>query len=226
MVELISLHVPKCAGTSLRTALQAAYGADAVYLDYADRPIDPAAPMNLDPDGFVAGFRRHGYPFLEGKRVVHGHFHAGKYAHLQARRRATFLRHPVDRLISHFEFWRTLPPHGHALHQYVLDSGIDVIRFARLPMMRFFYSRAFFGGVDMHAFDLIGSVEGMDRDVRALADLIGHPLLVAVENAGMRGQPSPPPSVLPGDGALRDILAGILGDDIAFYERWAGWRRG
>lgn len=222
MIELISVHVPKCAGTSLRSALQAAYGPDAVHLDYADRPIDPASPMNLDPEGFFETFRRDGYPFLEGKRAVHGHFHVGKYAYLPARRRVTFLRHPVDRLVSHYEFWRSLPPHGHALHQYVLDSGIDVIGFAQLPMMRFFYSRAFFGGVDMNAFDLIGSVECMDRDVGVLADLIGHRLPIAVENAGASSRASGPPCATSGDACLRDALAGILGDDIAFYERWVG----
>jgi hypothetical protein len=51
-VDLISVHVPKCAGTSLLAALERGLGSDAVYRDYRDGPGNPASPMNLDPDGF------------------------------------------------------------------------------------------------------------------------------------------------------------------------------
>ena len=52
-IEVISVHVPKCAGVSLRHVFESAYGDDAVLLDYGDRPADPTSPMNLDPREFL-----------------------------------------------------------------------------------------------------------------------------------------------------------------------------
>src|SRR5579875_762665 len=149
MLELISVHVPKCAGTAFRMALQQAYGRAELDLDYADRPLDPAAPMHLDPDGFFA--RRPEPP--AGARVVHGHFHAGKYRHLdEACPRIAILRHPVARTISHYEFWLRLAPAGHALHAYMRESGLDLLGFARLPFIRHAYARVLFAGLDRREF--------------------------------------------------------------------------
>lgn len=143
MVELISVHVPKCAGTSFLESLTEAYGPDRVLRDYGDRPIDPTSPMNLDPEGFFSQARRSAAERLAPYSVVHGHFNLRKYDGVRALR-ATFLREPIDRLISHYYYWQNTPPNGHTLHQYVLTQALSLIEFARLPMIRSFYAGVFF----------------------------------------------------------------------------------
>jgi hypothetical protein len=62
MVELISVHVPKCAGTSMRAALERAYGPASIYVDRESSPANPSSPAHLDPIGYRDRFRQHGYP--------------------------------------------------------------------------------------------------------------------------------------------------------------------
>jgi hypothetical protein len=217
MLELISVHVPKCAGSAFALTLQHAYGEDAVFLDYEDRPVDPSSPMNLDLDGFVERFTAGPLRAIAAKQVVHGHFHVGKYRAVGSRcRRITFLRHPVDRTLSHFFFWQRLPRHGHALHDYVLDRGLSVIEFARLPYIRHFYERVFFGGIDRDAFDFVGSVERFADDIVRLSQLLDRPLDEFTTNVGAEDRRIR----RAGDDALRDELSRLLADDVAFFHRW------
>ncbi|HZV08831.1 MAG TPA: hypothetical protein VFF94_03700, partial [Novosphingobium sp.] len=204
MLELISLHVPKCAGSSLRAALAAAYagaGEGAFWADYADRPGNPASAFQLDPAGYHAAMA--GWAPPVGARAVHGHFHPGKYRrHGAGALKAVFLRHPVSRLISHYRFWQALPRHGHLLHDYMLDTGLDMEGFARLPLQRHFYTGLYLRDVDMGWFDFIGLQEHYAGDVARLAALLGRPLALRHDNAGAL-PPQEDPALI---ARLEDIL--------------------
>src|SRR6185437_16889602 len=102
---------------------------------------------------------------LNGRKVVHGHFNIRKYKGVSARWRVTFLREPIDRALSHYFFWMKYPRHGHRLHDYVLDNQLGFLEFARLPMIRRFYSAVFFDGVDMGHFSFIGFHERLEEDL-------------------------------------------------------------
>jgi hypothetical protein len=225
MLEVISLHVPKCAGSSLKSTLQDAFGPQSVYEDYADRPLDPASPLRRDPAAFFAAAEAAGCAHLDGKRVVHGHFHALKYAKLPCRHRITFLREPVDRLISHYFFWKTLGRHGHSLHDYFLDHQLDIEQFAQLPVIRTAYSESFFGGADMRAFDFIGFCDDYERDLARLAARLGAALRPTHANpTATGGYPEERRAILENRPLLARLRA-ILRDDIEFYEGLRAARR-
>lgn len=172
--------------------------------------------MNLDPEGFLERIRAGGYPELANTSVVHGHFHVGKYRYYTKRcRRITILRHPVERTISNYNFWLHFDRHGHALQDYMLDRGLSLLQFARLPYMRHFYERVFFGGVERSDFDYVGSVETLEHDLRALSEMLGRPLGMVFTNAGSDGS-----SGAHVDAGVRAELEKLLSDDIAFYRRW------
>jgi hypothetical protein len=218
-VDIISVHVPKCAGVSLRQALEVSYGRKQVYRDYGDLPADPTSPMNLDPEGFFERARREGYGFLDGKKVVHGHFNIRKYEAVEAKLRITFLRHPLDRTISHYFFWQTWPRRGHKLHDYVLDNRLDLQDFARLPLIAGFYHALFFAGVDMRQFDFIGFHESLERDYASLRQLIGlEPDAIPRENTNADGTYRTERERVLADKALMRSLRESLRDEIAFYE--------
>lgn len=214
MLELISVHVSKCAGSSFLNALRNAYGPENVFEDYADRPGDPASSMNLDPDGFFAA-----QPALpDATRVVHGHFHVDKYRRLpDSIPRIAFLRHPVERTLSHYHYWMQLPSVGHRLHDYVLSRQPDLLAFARMPLIRRFYLGVMFRDAWMERFHFIGRFESIQHDVAELGCLLGRDLELGTENTGA---PRDELAV-----ATRTELKEILSEDIAFYRRWAGWRR-
>lgn len=218
-LEVISVHVPKCAGTSLRLFLESSFGHDAVYQDYGDRPADPASPMNLDPDGFFGKFSSTNYEFLSGKRAVHGHFNPLKYKNARARLRITFLRDPVERAVSHYFFWKELPRHGHTLHDYFLDHDLGIEEFARLPVLRRFYSGVFFGGVDMASFDLIGFHDRLEEGLGWLQRSCGMQATLPRENANSDPAYQRRLASMMADAKLTAKLRDILREDLDFYER-------
>jgi hypothetical protein len=218
-MDLISLHVPKCAGTSLRQALIDAYGENQIHFDNDDRLLDPKSPVNVDRQGFLREFNSKRDAVLNGKRIVHGHFCMLKYQGIKAPR-VTILRDPVDRLISHYLFWKHLPPHGHSLHDRFLAEEPSLAEFARMPWLRHFYRDVLFRDIDMGIFDLVGCVEKMGQTIARLDKLTGRTLKFERRNDNQcehcrqqKIEISAMPSVL---AELRDILA----DDIAFYDRY------
>src|SRR5258706_13066569 len=100
-MPIVSVHFPKAAGSSLKAAWVQAFGEERVLDLYTDNPADERSGVHLDPDYRVrdqAGLR----PTID---VVHGHFRPHRYGHLNDATFVTFLRHPVDNLLSIWGFW-------------------------------------------------------------------------------------------------------------------------
>lgn len=214
---LLSVHVPKCSGTSFIRWLESAYGADAILYDYGDRLLDPTVSFNTDFAGFVERAGNVG-ELPPGKTVVHGHFWAGKYRRVPDAIRITFLRHPLDRLISHYFFWHNTHHDGHALHRQFLAERPDILTFCRLPAMRHFYRDVMFRGIDPGSFEFVGDFRSLDVDVRRLERMLG----VAGNWGDANRNPEPDYTEkrlrIVDDARLRGELETLLADDIALYE--------
>ena len=218
MLELISVHVPKCAGWSMYQALERVYSHDAILYDHADRPADPMSPMNLDRDGFIKRAQAQAATTLQGKLVVHGHFYVRKYEQIHARCRITFLRHPVERAISHYYYWLGSERHGHSLQDYVLDRQLSLVEFVHLPFIRFLYTKVFFRDVDMKTFDVIGSCESIEDDVRTVSRLLGKDLTLQRTNTNPFESYGQKQRDILADSKVRGALHDALAEDIRFYE--------
>jgi hypothetical protein len=154
-----------------------------------------------------------------GIRCIHGHFHPGKFDLTGDVVLFTLLRHPVDNILSIYFFWKTTKRQGDALHDDFCDNRLTIVETARLPLLRWLFSRTYFEDFDMSRFDVIGRHTDRENAIRRLSERIGAPLDIAVrENVT-------PESVeyeeARGDQALRIQLENILADDILFYERHA-----
>jgi hypothetical protein len=217
---IISLHVPKCAGDSLRVTLQKTYG-DGAVMDYGDSPFNPSKPVNTDPDYFKK-LDKNAFGFLKDKRLVHGHFHPNKYRALDGALRITVLRDPVDRLISHYFFWKYYPPKDHPLRQYLFEHQLSLEAFAEIPMVRRFYSGVFFKDVDMTRFNIIGSVSYMSYFYDSFAKLTGTSLELPFVNTNPYNNYRELKKTIVDDPKRMNYLRSLFADDIAFYERWAG----
>jgi hypothetical protein len=220
-IEVISVHVPRCAGTSLLRAMEVIFGIDAVYRDNGDRPADPASPVNTERERFNGIDRTKSDLFL-GKKVIHGHFNIRKYATLKAHLRIVFLREPIERIVSHYFFWKTLPRYGHKLHEFFLEEDLDIVEFAQLPSIRNFYTSSYFFGVDMRQFDLIGFYDRLFIDFEKLLDLLNYrnnnTYHIERANINLFNNYSSSKMAIMSDNCLLGKLGQLLKNDTEFYE--------
>jgi Sulfotransferase family len=221
MLKLLFVHVPKTGGTSIKKVLEARFG-ERLYHDQ-DGPANPVSPMNLDPDGFLRRHHSGSYEFLKQKDAVIGHFWIRKYDPVQADLRATILRHPIERTLSHYFFWMSpVLLDEHLLRSYVIESKLDVLQFARLPMIKWFYSKRLFRHTDMKIFDYIGDYASLNADWAGVMQSLGldspevreNEARLHVEDYAARY------SEIVNDRDRMASLRDILADDIAFYERY------
>ncbi|MCP8883383.1 sulfotransferase family protein [Devosia sp. XJ19-1] len=125
MLSLVSIHVPKTAGTNFIETLKIVYG-DRIYMDYGTER-DLTAARTCAP--WIAA---NPASFCEKYDVIHGHYHYPKYADIfgDAPVLAT-LRHPVSRVISQY---RHIALHGDdsvERHRAIMAGEMDVVAFSR-----------------------------------------------------------------------------------------------
>ena len=198
--QIVSVHFPKAGGSSLLVQLVNLLG-DTVALDYNHDPLTSEGKETAD--------------FPSGKRLVHGHFRAQRYASATGYW-MTFLRHPVDNLISIYFFWKTYPV-THAVHAQFLSESPSITEFARYPGLSNLMSETYFGGFDMRRFDFIGFYEHRDTDIPRLAADLGLQLVADIyEN---RTAESVERRALEANLSVRRQLTDLLSADVAFYER-------
>lgn len=212
---IISIHVPKAGGTSLLHLLKQGLGADAVLEDSEDVPANPASRCEMDPEGYLQNRPREIPPHI---RAIHGHFKGGKYDLIPHAFRLTFLRHPVDNLLSIYHYWRHIPEQPSPLHQYFLREKLDAVGLARLPLIRYLYSRTYFGGWDTKKLDFVGFYERRDQDLEKLSKILGIPMdgTLRMNPTSHFIQDKPKEEVSPRSvEKIRDLLA----DDIQLYHK-------
>ncbi|MBV8195903.1 MAG: sulfotransferase family 2 domain-containing protein [Candidatus Dormibacteraeota bacterium] len=216
-VDLLSVHVPKTAGTSFKRHLQAIYGPEAVHLVYPDdqeRAISDEEFWIRDCAAVARNPTR--------SRVIHGHFPLAPYRlRFPSAALVTWLRHPVDRVVSHYHFFykASRQPEVRRSDVYLQprSSTMSLLEFAAAPWMRDLVSRYYLGGVKAEEFLFIGIHERMDADVSRLAKLLGWP-----PNAFPHTNPTTAPEYQEArriDPKTRQVIADLHPGDMELYER-------
>ena len=205
-MKIISLHFPKAGGSSLRSQFHQLLQ-DKLLLDYDHHPLGPNAAHTVDE-------------LPPSVRLVHGHFHAARYDQVRDAFRFTFLREPIENLLSIYYFWETRPDDGsNPWHSMFLREKPTVEEFAKkyIPVQRLM-SETFFGGYDMSRFDFVGFFENRLIDIPKLAEMIGVPLdanhhINRTESGWERR------AAVKDDRKLMARLSTLLADDLSFFER-------
>jgi len=156
-LEIISVHVPKTAGTTFGNILQQVYGGEQVFFDYAWNEPD----IKIQP----------------GVKAIHGHFPASKYKDvLDTVKLVAWIRNPVERLISHYFYWQHIPISKRAgsLHRYVIENRLGLIDFAKIPEIRNHISNLYMD-IDISNFYFIGIQEYFEEDFNQLSDFLKFP---------------------------------------------------
>lgn len=163
---IISLHLPKTAGTSFAAALEQRFGTK-LLKDYADLPINtPEYERNKAALQASLCNAENDFPGIE---CIHGHFLPIKYlllANKRAVRFVTWMRNPVERVLSHYFFWKSSydPKTAPRLHRKVIEDDWSIERFCLGPEVRDLYWQ-FLWGFPIEHFDFIGFTEFYANDL-------------------------------------------------------------
>jgi hypothetical protein len=169
---IISVHIPKTAGTSLGWGLRDRFGARLLE-DYADRPLSDTPE---DEQRRVVGreWVRDSGPELQSQYdAIHGHFIADKYATLPgAPLFCVILRDPVERSASHHRQWTELPNPVNAMSRKVTEEGLDLAAFTALPGQAGLY-QLFLGAMSLECFSVVGLTESYGETLQLFEAVTG-----------------------------------------------------
>jgi Sulfotransferase family len=202
--EIISVHIPKTAGTTFGQILAQVYGDAQVLFDNPQ----------LDRVGEL--------PIIEPHiRAIHGHFPVGKYAgHFPWAKRIVWLRHPIDRLLSHYFFLKSfsMVHNDDPIHHLVLEKQISVVEFAQQVGM-FNVLAGFTYGLPLTDFYFVGIQEFLMEDLAELKAMLGWcEFGVAMFNSNPNKEYSQGCTKLLTDRKILIELESILKPEIEIYE--------
>lgn len=153
-------HIPKTAGSSLRSALKEVYGSRLV-LDYETRPRE-ISPWRRKVNAVLRRLR------APRAQVIYGHFPLGKYRGL-ARHFGAFFRDPTNRTMSDYFYSQ----HTH-IEPLVYVSRPKAVRFYEF----------FLGGLPIERLDFVGITEEYDLPCRLFEAIFGRRLSRYRERVG------------------------------------------
>lgn len=83
-----------------------------------------------------------------------------------------WLRDPVERIASYYDFWLGTEPHGNPNHDEFLRRGMSLAEFARWDPVRMEFAQKYVAGLEPGDFTFIGITERYGDDLARLADLL------------------------------------------------------
>lgn len=164
-IELLSLHIPKTAGTSFRNILKTVYGDKAVVrLDINEDGVTRLDQVIYDSKN------------IPNAKVIHGHF---TYKDIVDRfnwpggvKKITWLRHPVKRVVSNYFYLdqrlRTILNEEANNLNILSKMERSLIEYARDDINRNRQTR-FLAGASPDMFDFVGIQEDFKQEIRAIA---------------------------------------------------------
>lgn len=202
-LELVYVHFPKASGTSIVESLALHYRRALAIDNTCMPPYDRQRPSPAVPPGI---------------RAIHGHFHASRYAEHPGAFRFTFLREPVDNLLSIYYYWKNCERHGYPPHERFLRESPSVFEFAQWPVMKGWASRWYFGGVDMERFNFVGFYERRDSDISKLSRLLNIDIRTDIHLLSTSNGAAERRAILADQSAVAQ-LRDHLREEVAFYEQ-------
>ena len=157
MIELISVHIPKAAGTSFKWVLKHHYG---------DHLLQLYNPYKSGID-FLKIAEKHPKAL-----AIHGHFRFKPFREKYPNAKSIiWMRHPVERLISQYYYWRAFESQNDPKHDQFMNEDWSIHQLAEYVKddIRDHYLG---GGFRIADFDFVGVVEHMREDYNRFEEWI------------------------------------------------------
>ena len=213
---IISVHIPKTAGTSFSLSLNQRFGR-AYRSDYMDRLFTTETSLDRKSKSMAKALEMRPEEF-EGIQCVHGHFLAFKYRFLAEQMPCSFitwLRDPIDRLLSHYYYWVEAydPAYAQGHHKRFMEEGWTLEKFCLADEFRNIQSQ-FLWSTPMSSFDFVGITEHYAEDFSRFSKrfLGSQPETFRVNATKTK------PSKLALDQGLRKEIEAFHSQDVALYE--------
>jgi hypothetical protein len=147
---VISIHIPKCAGTSFREILASIYGPH-LWLNYGAI----FSKADFKPDIVPA----------KGS-CIHGHFFADTFDdYVPQPRLITWVRHPVDRVVSNYYHSLRSPDMRDDCCRLLHENRLTLRQYAELDWMRNLATR-YLARKPIEAFTFVGVSERFDESLQ------------------------------------------------------------
>ncbi|MGD1699541.1 methyltransferase domain-containing protein [Dapis sp. BLCC M229] len=162
--KVISIHVPKTAGTTFKKVLRQVYHPEEIFFDYPHRG-DLRHKMLTNPK--------------PGVKIIHGHFPGHKYDNkFPEYRKIIWLRDPIKRLISLYFFWKTwqiLVESDTENLAPVKESNFTFREFAEKPEMQNLIKSKFVQEQKLTDFYFVGIQQFFSEDLYELKAMLNWP---------------------------------------------------
>lgn len=158
MNKILFVHMPKCAGISIRSIIEDVFPDKKVIFENSSLLAMPRTQQMLTLKTYQTP-----QPIKENS-IVFGHIFPAKYIGPNTNDVAlvTFLRNPLDRLISHYNFWKNSTYPKHRVWVKLKENDWSFYEFAMSEEMRNFYSQ-YFVNIPVSRFNFIGVYEQLDK---------------------------------------------------------------
>lgn len=182
-LELISMHIPKTAGTSFQKILEAQYPNKALLrLDFEFSRTNENVPLLIarnDTDQRFLDQLIHSGKLPDHVKAIHGHFTLPDIQQLLTFspnvRLITWIREPLERVVSNYnylsEVLRTEIQDKLLAQRLMKRLKRSVFEYASLPVNVKKY-QVYLGGQKLDAFDFVGLTDFFDQDVADLAKMM------------------------------------------------------
>ena len=172
---ILSIHVPKSGGNSLRQLLQLEYG-ERLLLDYGDW-----AGFNV-PEAIQRCKRRAQKARTKRKEIaekydiIHGHFVADKYLHLFPQQEfVAFFRDPYQQALSHYYFLLRNPQREHLEEKMFHEAKMTLHDYLRWEAFRDQQSQ-YLGSLTVEDLTMVGLSEEFNESLELFHSLFGRRL--------------------------------------------------
>lgn len=203
-LEIISVHIPKTAGTSLRNMILQFYGNEKVCTHYPDSPeVDGTRDINEDT------------------KVVHGHFFIREYLQRYPEiktsnvKKVAWLRHPITRLMSHYFYNKKYP---FSINQDM--NKLNLVDYAQLPWKQNEMSKHL-AGVELEDYYFIGIQEFFNEDLEDMQTLLGWSNIETniYDNSSLSNQYYQLIKETLSEAKVLDKIATLNAEDMELYEK-------
>jgi len=155
---IVSIHIPKTAGTSLGNEWVRLLGQSRVAFSYTKNPLLSTSGESIQLD------------IGEDIDVLHGHFTAEAGLSLKPEFALSFLRHPIDNLCSIYFFFLASRKCLWGLNYMNPPNFRELVE---MPQFRFLYSKTFIGNSAANKLDFIGDCADYSGSLDELGKRLG-----------------------------------------------------
>ena len=163
-IEIISIHVPRTAGTAFKDVIRQVYSSEEIFFDYPHK-------------GLIRN-RMLRKPKPEIK-IIHGHFPAPKYNQkFPGAKKIIWLRSPIKRLVSLYFFWKSwqilVASDRQDLENYQ-EANLSFIEFVEKPEMQNLIKLNFLQNEQLKDFYFVGIQNFFSEDLHELSVMLNWP---------------------------------------------------